>query len=215
MERETWRIVPVSPPQFRQWSSGVVQSMEELYSPVIFGAEKSLECACGELKGSDAAGRSCMKCRVRVQNDAPIWRRRLMGRLELGTFVRHPLAPELLICEFPVAPIGYRQQDGRPTPLGLRYEAILRVVAEFKRGAPPIGTEEFFRTAAHLDASAIQAALTNLVGVSAHSRSTCDPTSLEPGSLLFELTKALISLDSELENLVHSCGCQLELHARI
>ena len=131
-KRNSWRLAPATDLHIRSWSYGSVNTVEDLYSPAIFGAATDLRCDCGQLQGESVVGQSCPRCRVFVETDAAEARRRRMGKIALACHCKHPLTQEWLTL-FPVAPIGFRvNKDGNPNELGKKYEALCRANAALK-----------------------------------------------------------------------------------
>jgi hypothetical protein len=128
-----WSFAPASAVDCGQWSSGTVRTVEDLYSPKIFGPAKSVRCDCGKYAGEDMVGRLYPACGTIVADDADAARGRRMGKIDLACHCDHPLkgpvspsrfahAAEGLFC-FPVCPLGYRTgTSGRANALGRKYE---------------------------------------------------------------------------------------------
>jgi hypothetical protein len=120
-----------------------------------------------------------------------------------------------MIHQFPIAPIAYRRNKERLTPLGAKYESLLRAVLAFKEESPPIGSAQYFRDIKKLDTSTILRTLHDLIGVPTDGLATLSPTSLVPGTLLFEIVAAALRLDPDLCWLIRAAGCELEVRAKL
>src|SRR5687768_4966366 len=96
-----WRFVPAGGAECMIWSSGSIESLNDLYSARIFGAAANYRCGCGKTSGEEFVGIMCPSCRVYVTDKAEADRRTLMGKVVLPFFLENPFCTPFLAKEFP------------------------------------------------------------------------------------------------------------------
>src|SRR2546423_5894193 len=184
-----WRFIPGEEGDFCNWGRGLVQSVDDLYKPRIFGPTHDLRCECGALVGEQYVGEYCFDCRIFVEADAAAARRRYMGVMYLPILCRHPFIGRDILM-LPVAPVGFRiGKDGKANSLGRKYESLAALTAEVS--PHPNSPPSLRRSGIREDANRLLQSLlgffepspglhdqppNTLLGLFYHSLQTLDPT---------------------------------------
>lgn len=201
--QKSWRLVAASSAIHHGWVSGIVVKVEDLYSQQIFGAAEDLRCECGTVRGAAHVGDICPRCGVRVEFDAKMARRRLIGVMRLASYCQHPIFGHLMF-EFPIAPLAFRtDKSGSPNRLGMKYQRLVEVnsrLTHITGGHPELdfAIADLFKDSGSGPNSAL------------HTDSHEDPA-----SLMELLNAAFLRLDPNLGVLVVCCGLALSLSAEI
>ena len=202
-----WKFVVAKSWNSDMWAYGPpIRTLEDVYSPKVVGPTRSLRCECGRLSGPDAVDEWSSECGVFVSEDAEKTRRQRIGRVELAFPCRHPLAPDIIINRFPVAPIAYRRDSNNQcTVLGHRYEELVNANHKIASVAGEPTSAGFIEAIRTVDKGPLLQAMQNITGIVQHHRSSNDLT-LDKDSLIGHLVRSLLALDSDISIPVRSLG---------
>ena len=195
--RHHWKFEAASDSQVTLWSNGLVKSVDELYSPSIFGStEISPHLLYPTIRGIEDA------------LDRPKERYRRIGHLRLATFVEHPLNAECSFMLFPIAPIAYRTlKDGSPTPLGRKYELLVEVNQSVAKRYPEPTMLEPLVVGPTPEYRAVQEAVADVFGL----RPGAAPGVVEEDSIFSLLLQAVATLNSDIFVIARACLLTLQL----
>jgi len=200
------------------WTHGRrIKSLNDLYSPSVFGASVNLRCECGKLSGTRVIGDYCMECEVFVTDDVQKTHRQRIGRMDLAVPIRHPLSQQTYIEALPIAPIFYRRQsNGLTTALGKKYE--LAAIANFA-AAESLGekfAEGYMRRLQMFDLAPLQDAIDNIVGLGPGGKLEGSTIGLgRDDTLLSLIITGLATLQPDISALIRCCGVVLQFKTAV
>ena len=112
-----WQLELAERYDFRRWSYGLVETVDDLYDPRIWGPTCDAVCGCGKYEGREHDGVICDMCGVKVAVDSEMLRKTRCGHVRLIVPCTHPMGTtDDRIDEFTVAPSRTgKTQMGCPT----------------------------------------------------------------------------------------------------
>jgi|GEM_PF-2564088 len=207
--RSEWHLIAATISDILRWSYGKVTTLEDLYDPRIFGPTTDLSCLCGSLRGEEAVGSVCDKCGVFVSGDSVSVRRLRVGHTELAVPIPSPFDDSVILDVFPVAPILYRRDDhGTVTPLGERYQTLVRVNRALLESMPEKWSAEYLVAARESGPGEVLEAINDIIG-----RATPGEPASHGDSLLALLARSLAVGDPDIAAITRSCGLAMKMRA--
>ena len=201
-----WRFVVAGDHEVSLWSFGTIDKVDQLYSPSIFGPPEDAVCACGKLVAA-ADGTLCHLCGVPCYSDSRSVRLSRLGRINLAVPCPHPLKRSAgpVLTSFPIAPVEYRRLSGTITPLGRKYEDLVRANLRVCESLPQ-GGDKFSFLGPKWDTSRnrLLSAICDVVG-----------SSQQNDTLLYLLNEGISRADEYVCAIARSCGLSCEFRATI